>query len=476
MKKRWTYYEQNYGKLNLSDNYDKFFPKKTINEKSLEEIKRYLIQIRIKHINDFEYPNPECDCDKNCKYLNIAKILKKTNHEVEMSGYDPYWYIGRCWKLHHCFMLCDGCFKSGNTSKCLFTGRIYNIPTEYEYEKTTNNRGKKWEIEKKDKTMDLLHSKRNIDMKINISKKVKEKVLFKWDGFVKKKERKVTAENANLKFDINEIIDLIKKLTFNKSFSEYENKIENIQFYILSQGLNHFFRNITKEQMYISLGLLSVHSILTSPNLKDLFGDIPESDLDIIKIFEDKMLRLLPGFFRLQKEKINMINIQKKQYAQAKKYLTDRCRLRKIVPYYLDLYIILYFDNKWFGDKLTMFLTFQEWIEILLQSLIIWKLCKLCGDDKNVVPKSIEPDDLIVSILNLLADGWKYNNTMVIERNLILSEQFYYLRLNSFSCYGINPKIHKKGMEILNSSLKYLCRVCGVKMISDFIKGEEVDY
>ncbi len=80
------------------------------------------------------------------------------------------------------------------------------------------------------------------------------------------------------------------------------------------------------------------------------------------------------------------------------------------------------------------------------------------------------PEDLIVSILSLQSDGWKFNNTMVIERNLYLSELFCYLRLNRFSKYGINLKIHNNGMKVVTSSLEYLCQYeLGVKYVADFL-------
>ena len=457
--------------VQITNDFDEVFPDEIPVRKSKEETKHYLLNLRIERLNDLNYPNIDCKCDERCDFKGVGDILQKTSHEVELMGYNPNLKIGNCWKYHCCTPgMCDGCFLSPteNIFKCKYTGRKYDIYTDYEYVKIQNEKGKMYELLKKNNTMELLHSKRNVDVNLNkISRgltHLNTGKIFKKKKFRMKRERKVKTSKIGLNFTPEEIFDLIKKLRFEKSFTEFENEGEDIPFFIFSRNLYSFLTEITDEQLLISLGVLNVHSILDKKK-------ISKSELDIIKIFEDKMLKLLPGFFRLTKEIKNMINVQNKQYAVVKKYLTDYGILKMNTVNYLDIYDLLYFDDKWFGDNLTRFPTWKEWLEILYMSVNIWELCKLCGNDKAVNSISIIPEDIIVSILNVMAEGWKYGDTYVVQMNMLLSEQFNYLRLNSFSSYGINPKIHKNGMKILKSSLNYICKEVGVKVIIDYLES-----
>jgi len=457
--------------VQMTDDFNEVFPDNSPLSKSEEETKQYLLNLRIEKLNDLKYPNNNCKCDERCDYKGVDDILEKTTHEVEFMGHNPDLKIGTCWKYHCCTPgMCDGCFlcPTENVFKCKYTGRKYDIFTDYEYMKITNDKGKTFDIPKKNNTMELLHSKRNVDVNLNkVSRDISSLntgKIFKKKKFRMKRERKVKTSKIGLNFTPEEIFDLIQKFRFEKSFTECENEGEDIPFFIFSRNLYSFITVISNEQLLISLGVLNVHSILKKKKLH-------KSELDIIKIFEDKMLKLLPGFFRLMKEINNLINVQKKQYALVKKYLTDECIFKLKAPNFLDIYEMLYFDDKWFGDNLTRFPTWKEWVEILYMSVKVWKLCKLCGNDRLVNSISIIPEDLIVSILNVMAEGWKYGDMYVIPMNMLLSEQFNYLRLNSFSSYGINPKIHKNVMKILKSSLNYLCREVGVKVIIDYLES-----
>ena len=97
----------------------------------------------------------------------------------------------------------------------------------------------------------------------------------------------------------------------------------------------------------------------------------------------------------------------------------------------------------------------------------LWKLCGLSGDDRNVKSISIVPEDSIISILDLLSEGFKYNDHIVIPANSLLATPKYVLRLNKLSKFGISSKYHKNGKKILIYSLKYLCNKIGPKPISD---------
>lgn len=445
--------------INFHNEFNLAFPEQSSESKSPEETRKKLIQSR----NDLNFPNKDCECDEKCDYKGLCKLLKKTESEIMNMGYSPYDKLGKCGNFHFCFALCDACIEEKEgVIRCKKTGRVLKSFAECDHGKITNRKGKVFTVYQQDNTTNLLNSKKNFDQKYG--KKYVEIENFEWKGFKNKKERKIRTKNINLKFDISKVFSLIKKFTFNDNFDEYNKTNTGVPFYIFSKELNHFFRNITKEQLLISLGYLNVSTLLSK------FKNVKKTDLDIIKIFEHKMLTLLPGFRRILNELDSIVTTQKKQYAECYKYLTDECRLKKKIPDFFNLYNKLYFDNKWHGDKLNMFPTWKEWIEILEKSIKIWLLCKISGNDKKIKSISVVPEDLIVSILSLQSDGWKFNNTMVIERNLYLSELFCYLRLNRFSKYGINLKIHNNGMKVVTSSLEYLCQYeLGVKYVADFL-------
>lgn len=450
----------------LSNEYNELFPQQQIKKKSEEENKEYLKNLRLKVLNDFDFSNNKCNCSKKCNYKGIGDILIKSDNDVEKMGYDPYLKIGKCWKFHYCKGVCDEFVQDYGIHKCKYTGRKFEF-TDIGFDKLINKRGKLFEIPKKSSAKNLIHTKKNVDITLNKSEADVKNGTFKLERFKKKKERKVNIQTKQLKFDVEYVLDLINIFMFKKS----ENLNMNIPFYIFSKKLNHFFRNVTMEQLFLSMGLINIHSLC-----KNKIDKKDKKDYELIKIFENKLLKLLPGFFRLKMELNNIINTQKKQYALAYKYLTDECVFKKIIPEFIELYTMLYFDDKWYGDILTDFLTWDEWTEIIYKSLKIWKLCKLCGDDKKINSISIVPEDLFVAILDIMSNGFKYNGLFIINKNLILSQKFYYLRLNKFSSYGISPKIHKNGVLILESSLKHLCRECGVKIIMDYLQDKEIPY
>lgn len=450
----------------LTNEFDDLFPEQIIEKKSEEQNKEYLKNIRLKYLNDFYFSNPGCNCSKRCDYKGINDILKISENEVEKMGYDPHFKIGKCWKFHYCKGVCDEFTQEHGILKCKYTERKFEF-TDIGFDKVVNKRGKMFDIPRKSSAKNLIYSKKNVDITLNRRTK-REKKKNRLKKFKKKKERKVNLQTTQVKFDVDYVLEMIKLFTFHKSRKESEHSNMNVPFYIFSKKLDNFFRNISLEQLLLSMGLINIHTFAKNK--------IDKKDYEIIKIFENKLLKLVPGFFRLKMEMEDIINTQKKQYALAYKYLTDECIFKKIIPQFIDLYTILYFDDKWYNDILTGFLTWDEWTEIIEKSLKIWELCKFCGDDRTINSISIVPEDLFVAILDIMSNGFKYNGIYIVDKNLILSQKFYFLRFNKFSSYGIDPKIHKNGIHILESSLNYMCQELGTKFVIDYLKDDDVQF
>lgn len=394
-------------------------------------------------------------CGEECEFKTFGDLLGKTSAEVYAMGHDPALHVGNCHRTHRCIGRCDEMREDGSGQLvCRLTGRRTPHYVGQRYVHGTDIVGQSYSI------YAGRSEGRRVAPKLDLRHNQRSRAGAR-DGLSIRERREVFPSkwlSGPSRSDIARLRSIAR-------MDPIHSKEFACPVVLLSRSLASGLALTPPDAVAISCGVLRVASHPRARGLSD-------RERSLVRTIEECLIVLLPSFYRISKEYDGILTCQRKLFAEAYRYVLwsrHRAGLR-VLPNAVRIFEMLQLDEEWRESAALPLPTWGQWLSIVETTVRLYKLCRLyndCGDAGKAQRMSAK--DSVLAAINAQAEGWSYRGRPVVERNWLMSNPGYHLKLHKLSSYGVEPKRHRIGSCTLKDSLTLCIRAYGLDAVHDFI-------